>query len=72
MFKIHHRSKSSGLCQIIGILLDLADITDEDPRKELLADIRGHDLFTLLDLVIIIFQMDKLKFSFIDQPQVAR
>ena len=72
MFKIHHRGKSSCFCQIIGIFLDLTDIADKDPGKKFFADIRGYDLFSLLDLVIIIFQMDKLKFSLIDQTEISR
>ena len=70
MPEIDNRCDISGLCQIIGIIVQLADISDQDARQELLADIGGHDLITDMYLIVGIGQFDQIQGALVNQPKV--
>ena len=50
--EIDDRSDITGLRQIVGIIVQLADVSDQDARQELLTDVGRHDFVTDMDLVV--------------------
>ena len=70
MPEIDNRCDISGLCQIVGIIVQLADISDQDARQELLTDIGRHDLIPHMHLIVGIGQFDQIQGALVNQPKV--
>ena len=52
--EINNRCNVSGTCQVIGIYFYITDISDKESLKKSVADMRSNDLFSNLNIIIII------------------
>ena len=60
MSEIDDRSDITGLRQIVGIIVQLADVTDQDAWKKFFTDVRGDNLVSDVDFVIRVCEFDEI------------
>ena len=60
---MYKRQDITGPGQIIGIHLDVADISDKESLDKTAADMGSYNLFAYLDLIVIIRKIFKMNLS---------
>lgn len=60
MPEIDDRSDITGLRQIVGIIVQLADVADQDAWKKFFTDVRSDDFVSDMDFVIRVCKIDEI------------
>ena len=60
MPEIDDRSDITGLRQIVGIIVQLADVADQDAWKKFFTDVRSDDFVSDMDFVIRVCELDEI------------
>ena len=60
MPEIDDRSDITGLRQIVGIIVQLADVADQDAWKKFFTDVRSDDFVSDMDFVIRVCEFDEI------------
>ena len=71
MPEIDDRSDITGLRQIVGIIVQLADVADQDAWKKFFTDVRSDDFVSDMDFVIRVCEFDEILGTLVDQPEIA-
>ena len=71
MLEIYRCNNSTCFCQVVGILLDLTDITDKQSFYIFFTDVGCDNTLTYSYFIVLIVQLLKTKFAFVNKFQVT-